>query len=170
MAEAGLTDWWKNNHKLCGQAIEAFQAHEKNLGLKSPFRLPNIGYSKLDFNGVTVSVSLDLMTEVANDKGKTSVGGTILCLWKTRSSDIPHRCQAMAMLASEIVTKFLKANQVCDPKMCVALDVFGGQVYRAKTHQKTLLKAVENSCEEVATIWPSVPPPPHYSGPPVQNL
>jgi hypothetical protein len=42
----------------------------------------------------------------------------------------------MAMLASEVISKFLKDNQVCDPNMCMAVDGFGGKVYRAKAHQK----------------------------------
>lgn len=168
LSAAGLSDWWKTNHKLCSQAIEAFQTHEKSLSLsKSIFKVPNIGHSKLTMSGVTVSVSLDLMTEIPQGNGTSRVGGTILCLWKTRAADTPHRCQAMAMLASEVVSKFLKDNQACDPNMCMAVDVFGGKVYRAKAHQKMLLKTVENSCGEIATIWPSVEPPANYNGPPV---
>jgi len=168
LSAGSQSDWWRTNHQLCRKAIEAFQTYEKGMGLsKVVFRLPNIGHSKLSISGVTVSVSLDLMTEVAESDGATRVGGTILCLWKTRVADIPHRCQAMAMLASQIVTESLKDGQACDSKLCMAVDVFGGKVYRAKTHQKQLLRTVEISCGEVATIWPSVEPPANYNGPPV---
>jgi hypothetical protein len=51
--------------------------------------------------------------------------------------------------------------------MCMAIDVFGGKVYRAKRQQKQLYKSVETSCEEVATVWPSIKPPANYNGPPI---
>jgi len=165
---AGATDWTKGNYKIGSEAVAAFQGHERTLGLgKTEFRIPSVGYSRLSINGVTVSVSLDLVTEVANDNGMR-MGGVIICLWKTRTSDIPQRCQAMAMLASEAIKKVLKDGQRCDPQMCMAIDVFDGKVYRAKAHQKTLYKTVEISCSEVATIWPSVKPPANYNGPMAQ--
>jgi hypothetical protein len=168
MSVVDITDWKKSNHRLCGEAIEAYRAYEKALGMsKVTFIIPNIGNSKLKISGVNVSVSLDLMTEVSDAKGGTTVGGTILCLWKTRAADIPSRCQAMAMLASEVVKQFLKANQVCDPRMCMAVDIFGGKVYRGRAQQKMLFKTVENSCGEIATIWPSIEPPANYNGPPI---
>jgi hypothetical protein len=46
----------------------------------------------------------------------------------------------------------VKDGEKCDPGMCMAVDVFGGKVYRAKSQQKQF-KTVETSCEEVATVW-----------------
>lgn len=169
---AGASDWWLANYKMCIQAIDAFQAAEKQLGLdKMTFKLSGMSGSKLPIKGVSVSVSLDLLTEV-QDKGKTSIGGAVLCFWKTpagkqRAEDIPKRCQAIAMLISEVVKKLAAEGQICDPKLCIAVDVFGGKVYAAKPQQKMLYKSVEISCDEVATIWPTVEPPPNYNGPPV---
>jgi hypothetical protein len=51
--------------------------------------------------------------------------------------------------------------------MCMAVDVFHGKVYRAKSQQKQLLKSVETSCDEVATVWPKIKPPANYNGPPI---
>jgi hypothetical protein len=162
----GASDWTKTNCKINSEAIIAFQSQEKALDLgKLRYRVPNIGHQKLTIKGVAVSVSLDLMSTAENDNGKAHVGGVILCLWKTRSADIADRCAAMATLVSEVIRRVVKNDQRCDPKMCLAVDIFGGKVYRAKVRQKMFLKSVENSCSEVATIWPSVPPPPNYKGP-----
>jgi hypothetical protein len=162
----GASEWTKTNCKINAEAISAFQNQEKALDLaRFKYKIPNVGHLKLTIGGVAVSVSLDLMSTATSDTGKILVGGVILCLLKTRSTDIASRCEAMAMLVSEVISHAATDDQKCDPKMCLAVDIFGGKVYRAKARRKMFLKSVENSCSEVATIWPSVPPPPNYKGP-----
>jgi hypothetical protein len=56
-------------------------------------------------------------------------------------------------------------GQVYDPTMCMAIDVFGGTIYRAKGEQRQVWKTVGTSCEEVTDRWPSVKPPANYNGP-----
>lgn len=53
----------------------------------------------------------------------------------------------------------LEPGDTCDPKMCMAVDIFGGKTNRAKGQQKMLYKDVEASCEEVSTMWPTIKPP-----------
>jgi hypothetical protein len=169
----GITVYKKQNCRLSSEAIEAFQVGEGKLGLSAiKFKAPNIHNTKLKLGGVILSVSLDLMTEkTANDGGKV-IGGVVLVFSKSGGvkKNMPERCQAIALLAHEVIKHHLKPGETSDPKMCMAVDIFSGKVYRAKSQQKTLYKNVETSCEEVATIWPTVKPPANYNGPPIPKI
>jgi hypothetical protein len=98
-----VTSYKKQNHKLCTEAIEAFQSHEWKLALgKVKFKAPNLQSKKLSISGVSVSVSFDVMTEKTNAKGVKSVGGIVLVFPKradmtgTSSSDArPLQCSRM---------------------------------------------------------------------------
>jgi len=171
--KGGISDWKKKNHLLCTEAIEAFQGAESKLGIGAvKFKAPDIHNSKLKISGVSVSVSLDLMTEKLDAKGNKVVGGAVLVFSKTGGSEknIQPRCEAIALLAHEVLKLHLKNGETCDPSMCMAVDVFGGKVYRAKRQQKQLLKTVETSCDEVTTMWPSIKPPANYNGPPIPTV
>jgi hypothetical protein len=166
----GVTKYKKQNCQLSSEAIEAFQASEGKLGLSAiKFKAPHIHNTKLKLGGVTLSISLDLMTEKTANDGSKSLGGIVLVFSKSGGAkkDMPERCQAIAMLAHEVIKHHLKAGETADPKMCMAVDIFSGKVYRAKSQQKTLYKNVEASCEEAATMWPTVKPPSNYNGPPI---
>jgi hypothetical protein len=169
----GMTDYKKQNCRLSSEAIEAFQAGEGKLGLSAiKFKAPNIHNTKLKLGGVTLSVSLDLMTEKTASDGGKIIGGVVLVFSKSGGAkkNMPERCQAIALLAHEVIKHHLKPGETSDPKMCMAVDIFSGKVYRAKSQQKTLYKNVEASCEEAATMWPTVKPPANYNGPPIPKV
>jgi len=166
----GVTSYKKQNHKLCVDAIEAFGAAEAKMGVGMVrFKAPDTHNSKLKISGVSVSVSLDLVTERADGKGNKVIGGAVLVFSKTGGPEknIEARCLAIALLVHELLKQKLKAGEACDPNICMAIDVFNGKVYRAKSQQKLLFRTIETSCDEVATIWPSVKPPTNYNGPPI---
>ena len=168
--QTGITEYKKQNHKLCTDAIEGFQAAESKMGVGIvKFNAPNIHNAKLKISGVSVSVSLDLMTERADGKGHKVIGGAVLLFSKTGGPEknIEARCLAIALLAHEVLKQQVKAGETCDPNLCMAIDVFNGKAYRAKSQQKQLFKTVETSCEEVFTVWPSIKPPANYNGPPI---
>ena len=169
-AKQDITDYKRQNHKLCTEAIEGFQATETKMGVGSvKFKAPDIHNSKLKISGVNVSVSLDLMTERVDGNGNKVIGGAVLVFSKTGGPEknIEARCRAIALLTHEVLKQQLKAGETCDPNICMAIDVFNGKAYRAKAQQKQLFKTVETSCEEVATVWPTIKPPANYNGPPI---
>jgi hypothetical protein len=169
----GITKYKKQNCKLCTDAIEAFQTGEGKLGLSAiKFKTPNTHNTKLKLGGVILSVSLDLMTEKTGSDGNKIIGGVVLVFSKSGGAkkNMPERCQAIALLAHEVIKGHLTSSETTDPKMCMAVDIFSGKVYRAKSQQKTLYKDVEASCEEAATMWPSVKPPANYNGPPIPKI
>jgi hypothetical protein len=132
------------------------------------FKAPDIHNSKLKISGVSVSVMIDLATERVDGNGNKVIGGAVLVFSKTGGPEknVKARCVAIALLVHELLKQQLKAGEKCDPNICMAIDVFDGKVYRAKSHQKLLFKTIETSCDEVTTVWPSVKPPANYNGPP----
>ncbi len=168
--EDGITDYVRQNCKLCIDAIESFQGFEPKLELKgAKFLKPMMHYARLKISGVSISVSVDLRTEKVDSKGNKSVGGAMLIFSKSGGPDknLPDRCKAITLLVFELLKNYVKPRETLDPNLCMVLDVFNGTIYRAKTQQKMLYKTVENSCGEVTTVWPSVEPPANYYGPPI---
>lgn len=165
-----LSDYAKTNCLLCIDAIEGFQAAEKNMKAAGVvFSLPLLYTTRLKISGVSVSVSVDLMTEKTDAKGQKSVGAAMLIFAKPakKANDVADRCKSSAMLIHELLKSQIKPIAGLDPTLCMAIDVFNGTIYRAKSHQKILYKNVENSCSEVATVWPTIEPPANYNGPPI---
>jgi hypothetical protein len=172
--EDAITEYAKKNCGLCIDAIESFQVNEGSIDVgKIKFLKPQINYSRLKIAGVNVSVSIDLKTEKVDSKGGKSIGGAALVFSKPgpkgQDKNLPDRCKAITLLVFEILKGTTKANEILDPTLCVAIDVFSGVVYRAKGEQKNLYRTVKNSCGEVAAIWPSVEPPSNYYGPPISK-
>jgi hypothetical protein len=169
----GITEYKKQNCKLSTEAIEAFQISEKKLGFGAvKFKAPNLHNTKLKIGGVTLSVSIDLITQKTGNGGSKSIGAIVLVFSKSGAAkkDMGHRCQTIAMLAYRLVKENLEPGDTCDPKMCMAVDIFGGKTYRAKGQQKMLYKDVEASCEEASTMWPTIKPPANYNGPPIPKV
>ena len=165
-----ITDYARTNCMLCVDAIESFQAYETQMDIgKAKFLKPMTHYPRLKISGVSISVSIDLRVERADSKGNKSIGGAMLIFSKSGGPDKnpQERCKAITLLVHELLRGSAKPSETLDPNLCMAIDVFNGTVYRARTQQKLLYKTVENSCGEVATVWPSVEPPPNYYGPPI---
>lgn len=165
-----ITDYARTNCKLCIDAIESFQAYETQMNVgKAKFLKPMTHYPRPKISGVSISVSIDLRVERTDLKGTKSIGGAILVFSKSGDPDknLQERCKAITLLVHELLRDYVKPSETLDPSLCMAIDVFNGSVYRAKTQQKLLYKTVENSCGEVATVWPSVEPPSNYYGPPI---
>lgn len=164
------SEYKQQNHKLCLDAIEAFQAAEAEMVPgQVRFVVPDVPYKKLKIAGVNISVFIDLLTEKTTKDDKKLVGGAVLVFSKTGGPEknIESRCQAIALLTHELLKQELSSHQTIDPTLCMAIDVFNAKIYRAKAQQKKLFKMVETSCEEVADRWPTIKPPANYNGPPI---
>jgi hypothetical protein len=171
--KAGLPDiseFERRNCNLCIEAIESFQAAESKMKLnKLRFSRPGGHFPKLKISGVSVSVSIDLLTAKTDSKGTSAKGGAMLVFSKSGGpqKNMPARCKAISLLIFELLKDQGRPGEVYDPTMCMAIDVFKGIIYRAKSEQRQLWKTVGMSCDEVTRIWPSVPPPANYNGPPL---
>ncbi len=167
------SDFERRNCHLCIEAIESFQGAEATMKVgKLRFVRPGARFPKLKVSDVSISVSIDLLTEKTTAKGGVASGGAMLVFSKSGGirQNMPERCKAISLLVYEALKAHAAPGQTYDPTMCMAIDVFKGTIYRAKSEQKQLLKTVQTSCEEVANMWPSVKPPANYNGPPVSSF
>ena len=104
-----ITDYKRQNYKLCKDAIEGFQAAEATMGVDAmKFRASDIQQSKLKLSGVSVSVFLDLLIERIDGKGNNLLGGAVLVFSKGGGPDknIEARCLAIALLAARGLNYF----------------------------------------------------------------
>lgn len=167
------SDFGRRNCHLCIEAIESFQGAEAKMNVgRLKFSRPGGPFPKLKVSGVSISVSIDLLTEKLTTKGAAANGGAMLVFSKSGGmrQNMPERCKAISLFIYEALKAQATPGQVYDPTMCMAIDVFKGIIYRAKSEQRQLLKTVGTSCEEVANIWPTVKPPANYNGPPIPSL
>ena len=167
------SDFERRNCLLCIDAIESFEGLEAKMKVgKLNFSRPGGHFPKLKISGVNISVSIDLLTEKPNAQGGMAKGGAMLVFSKSGGTkqNMPERCKAISLLVYEVLKAQAAPGQLYDSTMCMAIDVFQGVIYRAKSEQKQLLKTVGTSCEEVANIWPTVKPPANYDGPPIPKL
>jgi hypothetical protein len=168
LQDTSLSAWARNNLKKSSEAINVFRNTVDKMGLhKIGFTIARKQASVLPIVGVRISVSLDLHARQVTRDGEERLGGAILVLSQT-DSEMQARCEAVAVLVYRLVSAATPA--VVDPSLCLAIDVFGGKVYRAKRQHKTLMKSIENSCNEVAAIWPRIAPPVGYDGPDVPGF
>jgi hypothetical protein len=109
---------------------------------KTKFLKPLVHYSRLKISGVSISVSVDLRTEKVDSKGLKSVGGVMLVFSKSGGPDnnLPDRCKAITLLIQELLKGYVKGNKKLDPTPCIAIDVFNGKIYRAKSQQDSSTK------------------------------
>ncbi|MBI1272569.1 MAG: hypothetical protein GC131_00585 [Alphaproteobacteria bacterium] len=166
---AGATSWIKNDCRLSKEAIVAFQRAYNKLGVsKLVFRSAPGRVLQLEIEGVKLSIALDLIASRTDSSGTKRVGGVIFMFNKSDSSpkSKKNKAEVAALLALQFIEKHLKHLGQPDPKLCIAIDVFGGEAYPVKGSSRRL-KDIGNSCEEVALWWPKVKPPVDYDGPPV---
>jgi hypothetical protein len=160
-----LSEYTRENCRLCIDALESFRATIENLDLgKTVFRPCELRETRMDIKGVDVSVSLRLMTEEVKRGGKRSIGAAILSYSKAKN---PRELEAMAMLIYRYLKAQPKYAEECVPQLCMAIDVPNATIYRAGAAQARLWKTVEASCSEVKRVWPTVEPPRNYNGPPI---
>ncbi len=168
--KAAATTWVKDDCRLSAEAIKAFQKLYGNLGLgKLDCKSVVTKQPKLSFNNVEISVSLDITTHCPKNGGGDSVGGIIILLSKTEQSTSARieRCKTSAVLAAMFAGEHLGYLGTPDPKICFALDIFGGRLVKAPATYKMKADNIAESCEEVALRWPGTLPPDDYDGPPI---
>lgn len=174
--ESDKTDsqWVKQDSLLSIEAIEAFHsAYSKGqMGVKKIECRSLLGNNQphLSIEGTQVSVVLNATTHKSDKGGAKRVGGLILLFSKAETvvAARAERCRNAAVLAYFFALNYLEYAGKADPKLCFALDVFGGKAYPAPNAYKQRLGNINASCEEIAKIWPTIQPPSDYDGPPVK--
>lgn len=164
LAASGGSSFQQNDAALSAEAIKAF----RSMSIQN--QIPHVTFAantqplpKLTISGVDVSIRLDL---VARDNGKGLVGGAILQTSKAVASKSwrDDHSKVVASLVWMLSSEHLKALGTVDRKVCMSIDVFGGEFICAPNNYKRKLNDVTASCSEIAALWPTITPPSDYDG------
>jgi hypothetical protein len=163
----GLTDFLRENCRLCVDALESFRSTINNLDTRNTvFKPCDLHDTKLRIKDVRISVSLQVLTEEVGRGGKRSMGAAILSFTKSKSpKEMEARCKAVSVIIYRYLKTHPRYSSLCSPHLCMAIDVPNAKIYRAGAAQQRFWKTVEASCAEVKAIWPAIEPPANYNGP-----
>jgi hypothetical protein len=116
--------------------------------------------------GVRINTRLDVAITETNAEGVTYSGGCVMFVANTDLArrNIEARRRAVAAV---IYWELELSNPNIEPlpRLCMSLDVFGGEVVRAAAAIDRFRSQVVHACEEAADRWPRVTPPAGYDGP-----
>ncbi len=164
--------WIEQDSLLSIEALEAFHsAYTKGqMGVRKLECRPITGNNQppLSIQGTNVSITLNATIHRKDKNGTQLVGGLIILFSKaeTELAARAERCRTAAVLAYFFALNFLDFAGKPDPKLCFALDVFGGKAYPAPNAYKQRLGNINTACEEIADRWAKIEPPSDYEGPP----
>jgi hypothetical protein len=169
-AQKNESAWVKQDSLLSVEAIESFHTAytaNKLAVRKIECRKIQGTLPPLMIEGTKVSVAVDSTTHRKGKDGTDQVGGVILLFSKSETSSAARveRCRMAAVLALLFAQQHLKMYGEADPKICFAIDVFGGGAQIAPGSYKQRLNNIVTGCEEVKDRWPNIEPPADYDGP-----
>ena len=160
--DSSLSSFAQNDAALSAEAIKAFRAIP--VAQKIPYatftRNPDT-LPKMNISGVEVSIRLDL---IARDQGKGLIGGAIMQTSKAVASKSwrDEHSKLVASLVWMLSNKHLASLGSVDRKLCMSIDVFGGDIIVAPSSYKRKLNDVNASCVEIAALWPFITAPSDY--------
>ena len=116
--------------------------------------------------GVLINVRLDVSVTHTDDEEVTYSGGCVLFVARTGAArrDIDERLKAVAAMIHWSL-EIADANIEVLPRLCMSFDVFDQKIIKAPTATDRLRSQIRSACNEAASRWDSVIPPPDYDGP-----
>jgi hypothetical protein len=158
--------WMQDELKRNIEALNAFRATYTAKRLR---RLKFTGGPtdlSLNLEGVRINTRLDTGIIETDDNGSAFCGGLVLFLASGATSR--KKAEERAKLTAAMVHWNLEEQSSnIEPlaRLCLCLDVFGGEITKAPTATDRLRANVKSSCREAASNWDKVEPPPSYDGP-----
>ena len=142
------------------EALHAFQSMMNQIGGMEYYMAPQ-GQPKLEINGVTVSINLDLLIR-ADKASNPRVGGT---LFRFTQADDETEAAAMkrrdmgsyaATLVHMHVLEHFSDNATVHNSICYAVDVQFKEAINAPKTYAQRARNIENACKFISAIWDSV--------------
>lgn len=146
----------------CERAVRAFidTMHPKAFA-KFQIRNPPSSLTIIH-EGVRIKVSVDASI-TAEVNGVTHAGGIILLYAFSADRDpVKDRLGAMTGL---LLWALEKEQMEPLPRLCIGVDLAGGEVVRASASHVRFRQHVADSCHEIAARWDRIEPPEDYDGP-----
>ncbi|BBK37725.1 hypothetical protein STAQ_28030 [Allostella sp. ATCC 35155] len=160
-------DGWKKdelgrNHA----ALAAFRASFPT----SPLRLRHFAGGRcdlpIDVEGVRINVGVDLTIEEEHRSGERHAGACVLLFVGSAAArrEVPERSRKVAAIIHWAL-EVSAANVEPLPRLCLSVDIYGGEVTKASSSVDRLRHHIRSSCGEIASRWDRVTPPNEYDGP-----
>ena len=120
----------------------------------------------IKLEGVSINVRLDVLVSHTDDEEVTYSGGCVLFVARTGAArrNIEERRKAVAAMIHWSL-EIADTNIEVLPRLCMSFDVFDQAIIKAPTATDRLRSQIRSACDEAASRWDSVAPPPDYDGP-----
>lgn len=149
------------------KCIEAFIAMMKAKKLsKYDFLLKAADMALHPIPQVLINVRLDVSLTETAPNGQRHSGGIVLFTAATAESR--KNIETRRRQVSQMVLWALEGRGNLDPlpRLCMSLDVFGGELVKASESSSRFRGYAMDACGEAALKWASIEPPADYDGPP----
>lgn len=80
--------------------------------------------------------------------------GALLLVFRKGASLDGHSGIAVAAIVLKALEQANQQNVI--PKLCVVVDVFSAQIFRAPARNRRLTSEIESACREIAVRWSSI--------------
>ena len=155
--------WQECDNRICAEALDHIAAIAAQIDCSDAQLIPRPfeHWPNLKIAGVNVSVQPEILFAVQH-RGVTKVGGLILNTGKKDDLSLASGTgkytagNYLAALLLLLIETRLKETGIPKPSQCYAVDVFREQIYSAPPAYKTLIKHLEDACEDIARRWPSI--------------
>ncbi|MEL6592598.1 MAG: hypothetical protein AAFQ68_21045 [Bacteroidota bacterium] len=114
---------------------------------------------------VLVNVHLDAALTETSDSGILNSGGIVL--FTAATSESRKNIEVRRRQVTQLILWGLQSHGNIEPlpRLCMSLDVFGGEVIKAAAVSEQFRKYAVDACAEAALKWNSIEPPADYDGP-----
>ena len=164
--KAGNTPWTNDDLDSSILALDKYESQANKTDIGKVRCAPLQGkVPPLDIAGLRVKVTPDVIVRKGTGASER-VGALLAMIAKGEKSSNVRASQGRtaAVLLWLFAQKHLAKYGEIDRKLCMSFDVFEGKVFVPSANLQTLVKNIEDACEEIVSKWPSVPPPDDFDG------
>ncbi|PXW57000.1 hypothetical protein C7450_10737 [Chelatococcus asaccharovorans] len=156
------TGYARDEALRCERAVRAFIETVQSTALSKLQISPAPSPLRLHQSGVRLKVTMD--AAVSSETGGTVNSGGIVLLYAFSADRGPVKDRLNAMTG--LLFWALEGGQMEPlPRLCLAIDLAGGEVLRASSSHIRFRQHVAESCHEIAARWETIDPPDDYDGP-----
>ena len=158
--------WNQDEIKRNLEALAAFKATFSKRRLKKLKFTTGPTDLTMSLEGVRVNTRLDVGVIETDEDGSAYSGGVVLFMANGGSArkNVAERAKTVAAMVHWNLQE-VGGNIEPLPRLCLSLDVFGGELTKAPSAIDRLRANMKSSCKEAASNWTQVEPPPSYDGP-----
>ncbi|MEL7525912.1 MAG: hypothetical protein AAFN16_09095, partial [Pseudomonadota bacterium] len=109
----------------------------------------------------TVKVKADLAFSLQRTarNNKLMIGAAMLRYQKGKALKEDIARYQSAFIHGYLVETRVREGIVADPKLCITIDVYTGEVYSAPSNSVTIFKNMRAACSTIAEWWPNIKAP-----------